>query len=127
MNDQSSKESEKSFKESEVVVILEDIKGKFDLLAEGQKDIRREIDNLHKKVDDNAIELRKEMKAGFKEMHSRFDQVFEYLSNVEDELMEVKNDLKALKEKPDKEEFIKLEKRVATLEKKLEMYKLKAA
>ncbi len=110
MNDNEAlKSGERTYKESEVAVILEDIKGKFDLLAEGQEGIRREIKEFRREVD------------------SRFNQVLEYLSRVEDELMEVKNDLKALKEKPDKEEFIKLEKRVATLEKKLEMYKLKAA
>lgn len=129
----------KTFKESEVVVILEDIKGKFDLLAEGQKTIRDEMRRGFKEVreDMNAEvsvlrgemkvglnDLKLEMKTGFKEMNSRFKQVLEYLSRVEDELMEIKTELKRQKENtPDKEGYDKLEKRVSVLEKQLAEYK----
>lgn len=79
-------------------VILEDIDSKMDLMLEGQRALGKRIDDLEIKV--NSLEIK---------MNQRFDEVFEELRLIRSEL----------KEKVGRDEFLVLEKRVASLEKRM--------
>jgi len=108
------KNKEKSFSESSVKVLLEDIRGEIKLVAEGQAGLRQE---MNKKFDG----LQKEMNEGFADMRSSFKSIFEYLSRVEDELVEIEVELRNFKKV--KVDYGSLEKRIAAIEQKLESYK----
>lgn len=86
-------------------VLLEDIDSKLDLVVEGHGMLDKKIDRLDKKVDELD-----------EKVHKRFDEVDYKFGVVFDELRLIRHELK---EKVSREEFIVLEKRVGTLEKKL--------
>ena len=55
-------------------------------------------------------------------MNEKFDQVFEFLSNIEDELVAVRKEIERLKkESATKKELAELDSRVSVLEKHFEM------
>lgn len=97
------KKSERVFKESEVLVVLENMDDNMKLLAEGQAQINKELQDFQESVNDN------------------FKVVMEYLYRIEGETLDVKRRLENIEAgKADKEEYFSLEKRVEDLEQRME-------
>ena len=131
-------------------VVLEDINSKMDLIVEGYKMLDekndrahhgfdKKIDGLDKKIDSVHQELNQKIDtvhqglgakidkyyqefSNFrKETNDNFKTVFEYLSRIDDELHDIKIEIKELKnslsKKADLERLEALEKRVINVEK----------
>ena len=94
-------------------VVLEQINSKIDLLVEGHQGLNERLERFE--ADTN----------------SNFKSVFEYLSRIEDEMMEVKEGIKDLKktltQKADLERLLALEKRVQKVEESLRQARLAGA
>ncbi|MFA6376510.1 MAG: hypothetical protein WCX69_03885 [Candidatus Paceibacterota bacterium] len=97
---------EKTFSESDVGVLLENISDNIKLVAEGHLDLDRKIENLGKELGGRIDSLEREMK-------SNFETVFDYLSAIDIELAEIKA---KLENKADKKDLAALEQRVSKLE-----------
>lgn len=151
-NQSQEKSAQKAFAESDVIVILEDMRGDIRLIAEGQSGLRKEMNDKFEKVNEEIGDLRTEMRSKFSkidnqfskingkfskidnqfsEINSQFKTVFEYLSRVEDELSEIKADIaemkmdiKELKENSvSKSVFVALEDNVMGMKKELKQLK----
>lgn len=121
-------------KERHFGVILENIDSNIHLVIERQDILDRKIDarfdEANKNLDDFKIETRSNFGTLFRfreETQSNFKTIFGYLTRIDDELREIKLEIKALKgelvKKADLSRIESLEKRVAkmeiTLQKKL--------
>jgi hypothetical protein len=100
-------------------VLLEQMDSKLDLVVESHESLDRKIDALEKNINQKFFEV--DQKFGIVNerldtVDERFDAVDERFTTVLEELHLIRNDLK---EKVSREEFIILEKRVLTIEKKL--------
>lgn len=91
-------------------VLLEKMHDDIKLIAEGQGGIQRQLDEFKNEM----YEFKKDTKSSFK-------SILEYLSRIEDEVMEVRKELKDNYEKKgwDKEWRISIEKRLEKIEKAL--------
>ena len=106
------KKSESVFKGNEVMMMLEQMQGGISIIAEEQKSMRNDMDKGFKK-------MRSDMNEGFKKVDERFDSVFEFLSSIEDKLVDLRKEINILKEtKADKDYVINFDKRIGILEKK---------
>jgi uncharacterized coiled-coil DUF342 family protein len=121
-------------------VFLEDMHGDIKLIAEGQSGLRIEVKELRQELHQEVGDLRQEMhheigslrqemhhevKGLRSEMNSQFKMLFQYLSRIEDELMEIKKDFKNFKETSvNKKDYDTLEKRITRIEEKLEKYQV---
>jgi predicted nucleic acid-binding Zn-ribbon protein len=124
------KEIERIFKGSEVMVLIEDFNSKVGLLAEGQQAIREDL----REFKDEMYGFRDEMYGFRDEMHNfkqdteaNFRSLREYLSRIEDELMDIKAELAISKqfELTTKDWIKTMEKRVVRIETQLQRsYKL---
>ncbi len=86
-------------------------------------DVRTELTG---KIDDVRTEFKEEIQEFREEVNEKFDSVFEFLSNIEDELVDIRKEINVLKEtKADDEKVIELDERVSALEKQFEMAKAK--
>lgn len=100
-----------------VAVLLEDMRDGIRAIGEQHTSLNDKIDNVYNEL----IDFKSDTKASFK-------SISEYLSRIEDELVEVKNELKKIKvEKVDKKDFEWLKNKVLDLEKRLDKYKKKQA
>ena len=115
-------------------VVLENMNDSIKLIAEGQISFRQEVNQRFDESNSRFVEFRDEMNGFRKEMYgfrdetqANFKTVFEYLVKIDDELQDIKKNLKRLDEtKIDKTEFAALAQRVAKLEIELEKYKTAA-
>ena len=86
-------------------VVVEDIKGKLEVIIEGQTVASERFDKFEQQT------------------NSSFQTVFSYLSRIDDELQEIKNEIKKLKEElKGKAELVRLETleiRVARIEEEM--------
>lgn len=140
------KKEERYLTENQLGVILEDVNHKFDLILEGQETVKNEIreefnerfDKFEKRLDkfENKFDKFKNrldrLEKGFnefkKETNSNFKMIFKYLSRIEDEIVEIKLEIKDLKEnKADKIKINDLEKRVIILEREIKREKARLA
>lgn len=127
----SNEKREKVFKESHVLVMLENMRDDIKLLAEGQM-------GIHDKLD--AIDGRFEQFDGkFEQIDGRFDEIdrkleenksehktiMEYLSRLEDEMMDIKERLESIeKNKADKSDYDFLKRKMEVLERQMEKFKV---
>jgi uncharacterized phage infection (PIP) family protein YhgE len=122
--------------------LLENMNDNIKLVAEGQTAFREEVNQRFDRSDQRFAEFQKETRANFKtlfefrdetranfkkvfnfrdETQANFKTVFDYLSRIDNELQDIKKELKLLDQtKVDKHEFNDLAQRVARLERKLE-------
>jgi len=111
--------------------LLENMNDNIKLVAEGQAAFRDEFTDFRDETRANfktIFEFRDETQANFKtlfefrdETRANFKIVFDYLSRIDNELQDIKKELKLLDEtKVDKQKFNDLTQRVARLERKLE-------
>ena len=101
-------------------VVLERVETKVDLLAEGQSSLRQEMYGRFESLEGRFESFQTETRNNFK-------KVFEYLSRIEDELVEVKNKAEKLeKNKIDKndKEYLSLVKKVLSMDKDLNRIKV---
>jgi chromosome segregation ATPase len=104
-------------------VLFEEVKGMFDVLAEGQNVLVAKVD----KIDDDIVEMKEdivEMKEDIVEMNDRLNRVEDHLENVDGRLRQVEHntrDLQAIREKQ-----IEQDKRFSQHEKLNVQYKLAA-
>lgn len=124
-----------SSREDKMMVLLEDMRGEIKAVAEGHSDLRRAIDDsrdelrneiggLRNGMSNNIDGLRNELNSKIdglrNEMKENFKIVFEHFSNIEDEIMEIKSEMKEIRRellgKADRVRLDALEKRVAELE-----------
>ena len=151
MKIKNNKKVEAVFKESHVIILLEDMRDDIKLIAEGVSGLREEMDRRFEEVNkkfeqidrrfeqmDRRFEQMDErfeqsdanFKAIFKyqsgfsdEVHGRFNQIDKRFDQLDSELAEIKEELKKIdKNKVDVKRFNLLEKRVIKLERKLEGY-----
>ena len=144
MKTKNNKKVEAVFKESHVIILLEDMRDDIKLIAEGVSGLREEMDRRFEEVNKKfeqidrrfeQIDRRFEQsdanfKAIFKyqsgfsdEVHGRFNQIDKRFDQLDSELAEIKEELKKIdKNKVDVKRFNLLEKRVIKLERKLEGY-----
>lgn len=148
------KEVERIFKGSEVMVLIEDFNNKIGLLADGQQAIREDLGEFKEEMrvfkentEIGIASLRSEMHSFKGEMHSfkgemyifrdemygfkrdtesNFKFLREYLSRIEDELMEIKAELVIRKKfETETSDWMKeMEKRVIKLEAQLQQRKV---
>ncbi|MEI6588082.1 MAG: hypothetical protein WCO05_03985 [Candidatus Moraniibacteriota bacterium] len=111
-------EAEKVFKESHVMVILEDMRDGIKLLAEGQTGLQRQLDEV--KVD--ARSFRDEMYRFRAETNARFDQMDAGFDQMNAEFKEVKANQKITLE-----HLFNIEERIEALEKEVREIKLELA
>lgn len=97
---------EKTFRSTEVAVLLENINDNIKMVAEGHIDLERKIEDLDKSLNGGIDSLGQEMRSSFK-------TVFDYLSAIDIELAEIKV---KLDNKADKKDLTTLKQRVAKLE-----------
>ncbi len=138
------KDKEESvFRGNEVMMMLEQMSDGIAVIAEEQKalrieltgkidDVRTELTGkiddvrteLTGKIDDVRTELKEEIQEFRNEVNEKFDSVFEFLSSIEDELVDLRREINTLKEtKADDEKVMELDQRVSVLEKQFEMAK----
>ena len=127
------KDKEESvFRGNEVMMMLEQMSDGIAVIAEEQKALRIELTGkiddvrteLTGKIDDVRTELKEEMQEFRNEVNEKFDSVFEFLSSIEDELVDLRKEINILKEtKTDDEKVMELDQRVGVLEKQFEMAK----
>ena len=61
--------------------------------------------------------MREDMNEGFRKVDEKFDSIFEFLSRIEDELVDLRKEINILKEnKADNKKVIDLDNRVKLLE-----------
>ena len=137
------KEIEKIFKGSEVMVLIEDFNNKIGIMSEGQQAIRDDLkefkgemyefrDEMHE-FKNEMHEFKRDTEANFnsfkKDTDSNFVSVREYLSRIEDELMEIKAELAIRKkfELVSKDWMDAMEKRVMKIEAQLQKKKVAVA
>jgi hypothetical protein len=118
------KEAEKMFKESHVLVVLEDMRDDIKLIAEGLSGTNERLDQTNERLGRLEGEF-----CDFKsENRENFRLVFNHFSTIEDELQDIKSKLEKMDEnKIDKKEFDSLKVRVEKLEKILMQKKVKAS
>lgn len=98
-------------------VLLEEMHSDIKLIAEGQVGIQRQLDEFKGEMygfRDEMLEFKRDTKSSFR-------QIFEYLSRIEDEVVEIKEDLRKNYERKgwDKEWRMTIEKRLERIEKVL--------
>lgn len=103
--------------EDYVAVLLERVHSDIKLIAEGQIGVQRQLDEFKDEMHsfkDEMLEFKQDTKSGFR-------QIFEYLSRIEDEIMEIKEDLRDNYERKgwDKKWREAIEKRLEKIEKSL--------
>lgn len=137
-----------------LAVLMEDMRDDIKLLAEGQMALNErfgrleaKVDNLEIKVDrleakfDNleirvdsletkldAVDNKIDTQIGLlrTEMNEKFQLVFEYLSRIEDEIVELRAELKRVdREKVSREEFEQFVRRLEKVERELERQKVR--
>jgi len=102
--------SDDSSYEERLMVLVENLGDEIKLVAEGNLMLGERFDRMEQKMDGGFKEIRQEMQGGFK-------STVEYLLHIDEEITQIKNDLKKLKEvKADKETLIIFEKRIAKIE-----------
>lgn len=105
-----------SNKKDRLEVILEEINGKFDIISEGYTILK-----------DGQDKMRDEMTSFKGETEANFKAVFEYLINIDDEIVKIKKEIKEIKEelkllkltldkKADKEKVKSMEGRIVKME-----------
>ncbi len=123
---------ESVFRGNEVMMMLEQMSDGIAVIAEEQKALRIELTGkiddvrteLTGKIDNVRTELKEEMQEFRNEVNEKFDSVFEFLSSIEDELVDLRKEINILKEtKADDEKVVELDQRVGVLEKQFEMAK----
>lgn len=121
------KKTEKVFKESDVIVIMENMNDNIKLLAEGQMALNERFDGLENRFDGlesrfDGLEqrfdkLERETKAGFK-------MIMDYLKRIDDEIIGIKSELEDTKKnKVNWDVYSLLEKRVEKAEEQIEKVK----
>ena len=139
----------KSTYEEQLMVLVENMHDEIKLVAEGNLMLGERMERGFADVDKRFDEMERRMDIGFekvwdkiesmdakiesmdakiasmeKDMQSSFKTVVECLSRIEDEIAEIKIELKRLEEKKaDKEVLIAFEKRLARIERELEEHK----
>ena len=104
------KKQEKIFKESDVVILLENVNDNIKILAEGQAGLDQRMGGLDQKMDGLEKNLSQRIDGLEQEMRDSFKSILQYLSRIEDEIMEIKEEIRGLREKKlDKERFFVLE------------------
>ena len=123
--------------DDEVLVMFESLKNDIQIIAEGQSSLSERFDNFRDEMygfkdemygfKDEMCGFRDEMYGFRDETKNNFKVVFEYLSRIDDELQDIKKEIKEIKIILDKKAEIKivldLEKRVEKLEKELFSYR----
>ena len=114
------KKTEKIFKESDVVVIMENMNDNIKLLAEGQMALNERFDGLENRFDglENRFDkLERETKAGF-------SMIMDYLKRIDEEVIGIKSELESTREeKVNWDAYSLLEKRVEKAEEQIEKVK----
>lgn len=101
---------------NEFGAILEDIRGMFIALAEGQKILTERVDRVETKLDNFEIRI-DNLETN---MNSKFQTVFDYLSRIDDEIQDIKSRLEKLHtNKAETKEVNELAQRISHLEKEL--------
>ncbi|HIP49285.1 MAG TPA: hypothetical protein EYG92_10025 [Lutibacter sp.] len=109
------KKSESVFQGNEVMMMLEGMQNGISIIAEEQKNMREE----QKSMREEQKSMREDMNKGFRKVDEKFDSVFEFLSRIEDELVDLRKEINILKKtKADKDYVINFDNRIGTLEKK---------
>ena len=115
-------EAEKVFKESHVMVILEDMRDSIKLVAEGQIGLQRQLDGLTDEVhsfrDETDIRFA-QVNARFAQVDARFDQMDARFDQMDIEFAQVKADQKVTLE-----HLFNVDERFEALEKELQEVKL---
>lgn len=105
------------------VVLLEDMRGEFKAVAEGQSMLFDKFEEFKEETRSNFKEVFRrldKLEAFEEEAKDNFEKVFEYLSRIEDEVIEIKESLVKLeKEKANWSIVRELTKRVEKIEKEL--------
>ncbi len=113
-------EEQKDLKKNVAIIAEEqkDLKKNVAIIAEEQKDLKKSITAITEEQNN----LRKGQEELRTEMNEKFDQVFEFLSNIEDELVAVRKEVERLKkDSATKEDLAKLDSRITVLERRFEM------
>lgn len=100
-------------------VVLEEINSKMKLTQEGYGLLSVQINKLDAKIEKNHIEINARLDNSVNETRNNFKTVFKYLSNVDDELKQIKAEITEIKKdnKTDNNRLQALEARVINLEK----------
>ncbi len=143
MTDNSKNKNEESvFRGNEVMMMLEQMSDGIAVIAEEQKELKQNVAVIaeeqkelkqnvaviaeeQKELKQNVAVIAEEQKELRVEMNEKFDQVFEFLYNIEDELVALRKEIERLKkESATKEELAELDSRVTVLESRFEMANL---
>lgn len=125
------KKTEKVFKESHVLVMLEDMRDHIKLLAEGQMGFHDKfesiegrfdsIDQRFERIDERFERVEHKLDTMSEENKIEHKAIMEYLSRLENEMMDIKEKLGS---KADKGEYEFLKKRVDNLEQQMKKFKV---
>ncbi len=129
MTDNSKDKNEESvFRGNEVMMMLEQMSDGIAVIAEEQKELKQNIAVIaeeQKELKQNVAVIAEEQKELRVEMNEKFDQVFEFLSNIEDELVAVRKEVERLKKNSATKEYLaRLDSRITVLERRFEMANL---
>lgn len=105
-----------SMTDNQFGVILEDISNKFDILAEGQKSISKELGEFKDEMysfRDEMYSFREDMLRFKDDTEKSLKTIAQYLSIIDDEIKSIK---KELNKKSDIKEFMDLKNRLGALE-----------
>lgn len=104
----------KTYSSNNVLTMFESLKGEIKLVVEGQQHSREET---YRQIEG----LRKEMKDDFIGVNANLKAVFDYMSKMEDEIMEIKAGIKKIGgAKTNKGDLQNAEKRILKMEKEME-------
>ena len=137
---QNKKQTEESiFRGNEVMMMLEQMSDGIAIIAEeqktlkeGQKELKEEIQGVRTELKEEIQGIRTELNGKIDglsgEMNEKFDQVFEFLSNIEDELVDLRKEVEEIKKNgATKKDMEELDGRISILETKFEKMELERA
>ncbi len=105
------------FSGNQVMMMLEGVMDSIGILAESHKTLEGKMDQRFDKMDQRFDKFEAETNANFK-------SVFEYLSRIEDEIVDIKKELKNLQEtKAENSMVLELIQRVTVMESEIKMLK----
>ena len=112
------------FSGNQVMMMLEGVMDSIGILAESHKTLEGKMDQRFDKMDQRFDKMDQRFDKFEAETNANFKSVFEYLSRIEDEIVDIKKELKNLQEtKAENSMVLELIQRVTVMESEIKMLK----
>jgi uncharacterized membrane-anchored protein YhcB (DUF1043 family) len=112
------------FSGNQVMMMLEQVMDGVGILAENHRTLENKMDQRFDKMDQRFDKMDQRFDRFEQEVKENFSAVFEYLAKIEDEIMDIKKELKKMqKNKAERRIVLELTERVSALESEIAILK----